>query len=82
MTTSGSKLLHGLVELERRTPETVAGKELCYTLKQLLELQEGVNFKKVETLLETQLKNEPEKTKNLPVMILYSFSLSLYCDLD
>ena len=64
-----------VVELERRIHETAAGKELRYTLEQLLEMQkEGVN---IEKLLETQSKNDSEMTKNLPVMILY-FSLSLY----
>ena len=77
------RIQNELVELEQRIPETAAGKELRYTLEQLLELQkEGVNFEKVEPLLETQLKNDPEMTKNFPVMILYSFSLSLYSDLD
>ena len=73
-----------LVELERRIPETDAGKELRYTLEDLLQMQkEGVNFEKEAPLLESietqsQLRNDPEMTKNLPVMILYSlFSLAL-----
>ena len=41
-----------LVELERRIPETDAGKELRYTLQQLLEMQkEGVNLETAAPLL-------------------------------
>jgi hypothetical protein len=65
------RIQNELVELERRIPETAAGKELRYTLEQLFEMQkEGVNFEKVAPLLEIiekQIKNNP------PVMIVYSF---------
>ena len=71
------RIQNELVELKRRIPETAAGKELRYTLKQLLQMQkEGVKFEKEAPLLEsieTQLRNDPEMTKNLPVMILYSY---------
>ena len=67
-----------VVDLQRRIHETAAGKELrLHTLEQLLEMQkEGANTEKAAPLLantKEQIKNDPKRTKSLPVMILYFF---------
>ena len=52
-----------IVELERRIPETAAGKELRYTLAQLLEMQkEGANTEKEAPLL-SSLKKQIDELK-------------------
>jgi len=56
-----------LVELERKIPETAAGKELRYTLKQLLEMQkEEANSEKVAPLLASLKKQIDELHISLP----------------
>ena len=65
-----------VVHLQRRIPDTAAGKKLLYTLEQLLEIQlEREDFEmatRVLTYIE-QIKNDPKMTKSLQVMILYFF---------
>ena len=61
------RIQNELVELERRIPETDAGKELRYTLQQLLEMQkEGANSETVAPLLESIKKQIAELRISLP----------------
>ena len=63
-----------LVELERRIPETDAGKELHYTLKQLLEMQkEGINPETAAPLLESLKKQIAELHISLPRRLYLKF---------
>ena len=61
------RIQNELVELERRIPETDAGKELRYTLQQLLEMQqEGVNPETAAPLLANLKKQIAELHISLP----------------
>ena len=61
------RIQNELVELERRIPETDAGKELRYTLQQLLEMQkEGANPETVAPLLANLKKQITELRLSLP----------------
>ena len=75
-----------LVELERRIPETAAGKELRYTLEQLLEMQkEGANSEKAAALLVSIKKQISELHISLPRKLYLKFFVSpleirqIYC---
>ena len=66
-----------LVELERRIPETDAGKELRYTLKQLLEMQkEGVNPETAAPLLANLKKQIAELRISPPRKFFLKFFVS------
>ena len=66
-----------LVELERRIPETDAGKELHYTLKQLLEMQkEGINPETAAPLLESLKKQIAELHISFPRKFFLKFFVS------
>ena len=61
------RIQNELVELQRRIPETAAGKELLYTLKQHREmLKEKANFEKAALLLATIEKQIAELHIPLP----------------
>ena len=61
------RIQNELVELERRIPETDAGKELRYTLQQLLEMQkEGINPETKAPLLASIKKQIAELHMSLP----------------
>ena len=63
-----------LVELERRIPETDVGKELRYTLKQLLEMQkEGVNPETAAPLVANLEKQIAELHVSLPRKFFLKF---------
>ena len=71
------RIQNELVELERRIPETDAGKELRYTLQQLLEMQkEGANPETVAPLLESLKKQITELRISLPRKIYLTFFVS------
>ena len=71
------RIQNELVELERRIPETDAGKELRYTLKQLLEMQkEGVNPETAAPLLKSLKKQVAELRISLPRKLYLKFFVS------
>ena len=71
------RIQNELVELERRIPETAAGKELRYTLEQLLEMQkEGANNEKVAPLLSSLRKQIDELKISLPRKFYLKFFVS------
>jgi hypothetical protein len=55
-----------IVDLERRIPETAAGKELRYTLKQLLEIQKEGNSEMASSLSASLKKQIDELHISLP----------------
>ena len=65
-----------IVELERRIPETAAGKELRYTLEQLVQMQkEGTNTEK--TALLSNLRKQIDELKiSLPRQFYLKFFVS------
>ena len=80
------RIQNELVELERRIPETAAGKELRYTLEQLLEMQkEGANSEKAAALLVSIKKQISELHISLPRKLYLKFFVSpleirqIYC---
>jgi hypothetical protein len=65
-----------LVELERRIPETAAGKELRYTLEQLREMHEGANSEKAASLKARMEKQIAELHISLPRKLYLKFFVS------
>ena len=66
-----------IVDLERRIPETAAGKELRYTLKQLLEKQkEEENSEEVAALSASLKKQIDELHISLPRKVYLKFFVS------
>ena len=71
------RIQNELVELERRIPETDAGKELRYTLKQVLKMQEeGDDPKTAAPLLESLKKQIGELRISLPRKFYLKFFVS------
>ena len=71
------RIQNELVELERRIPETDAGKELRYTLQQLLEMQkEGVNSEMAAPLLANLKKQIAELSISPPRKFFLKYFVS------
>ena len=66
-----------IVDLERRIPETAAGKELRYTLKQLLEIQKKEGHSEMASVLSASLKKQIDELHiSLPRKLYLKFVVS------